>query len=102
MKLHRPGAASLGVKKPTLGVKKPEPAVEPEVADIPDMPIGDLKPLAPVSSKGECAGVPSWVATLSILTTLAALLVIGAVAYFFYLEGVGPDASANAMPFIQG
>ena len=102
MKLHRPGAASLGVKKPTLGVKKPEPAAEPEVADIPDMPIGDLKPLAPVSSKGECAGVPSWVATLSILTTLAALLAIGAVAYFFYLEGVGPDASANAMPFIQG
>ena len=99
LKLHRPGGPS--IKKPTLGVKKPEPAAEPEVADIPDMPVGDLKPLAPVSSKGECAGVPTWVAALSLVTTLAALLAIGAVAYFFYLEGVGPDAGANAMAFIQ-
>ncbi len=101
LKLHRPGLPGAGVKKPTLGVKKAEPAAESEVADIPEMPVGDLKPLAPVSAKDECAGVPKTVAVLSLITTLAALLVIGAVAYFFYLEGCGPDAGANAMPFIH-
>ena len=102
MKLHRPGAA-VGIKKPTLGIKKPE-ATAPEtgdVGDIPDMPIGDLKPLAPVAAQGTCAGVPKGVAVVSMLATLAALLVIGAVVYFLYTEGVGADAGANAMPFIQ-
>lgn len=102
MKLHRPGAA-VGIKKPSLGIKKPE-AAAPEtgdVGDIPDMPIGDLKPLAPVAAQGTCAGVPKGVAVVSMLATLAALLVIGVVVYFLYTEGVGADAGANAMPFIQ-
>jgi len=103
MKLHRPGGPGVGIKKP-LGIKKPEPAAPAapeggEVADIADIP--DIKPLVPTADKAMCGGVPKWVATISILTTLAALLVIGAGIYFLYLEGCGPDAGANAMPFIQ-
>ena len=54
----------------------------------------------PVSNKEQCAGVPKWVATLSFIVTFAALLAVGALVYYFYLEGCGPDAGANAMPFI--
>ena len=105
LKLRKPGGPSIGLKKPpTLGVKSDQPAPAPAdsaIADIPDLPAGGLAPLAPVPQKDQCAGVPSWVAVMSLVTTLAALLVIGAVAYFLYLEGCGPDAGANAMPFIQ-
>ena len=111
MKLHRPGAAGVGIKKPTLGIKKPEAeaSAEPaDIADIPDMPVGDLKPLVPVAEKASCAGVPKGVAIMSMITTLAALLVIGAVVYFTaYREGTCasgegcPTRGANEMPFIH-
>ena len=101
LKLHRPG---IGIKKPTLGLQKkeePAPAQQSaDVQDIPDLPAGDVAPLMPVSDKEQCAGVPKWVATLSFIVTFAALLAVGALVYFFYLEGCGPDAGANAMPFI--
>ena len=100
LKLHRPG---IGIKKPTLGLHKPEtPAAQQpaEVQDIPDIPAGDVAPLMPVSNKEQCAGVPKWVATLSFIVTFAALLAVGALVYYFYREGCGPDAGANAMPFI--
>ena len=113
LKLHRP--SGLGVKRPTLGIKKPgestEPAAAPSDGDVPDMPadmgdVPELKPLAPmdfsaVSASDMSAGVPGWVAALSLVTTIAALLVLGAVVYFLYQEGVGPVAGANEMPFIQ-
>ncbi len=101
LKLQRPG---IGIKKPTLGLQKkeePAPAQQSaDVQDIPDLPAGDVAPLMPVSDKAQCAGVPKWVATLSFIVTFAALLAVGALVYFFYLEGCGPDAGANAMPFI--
>jgi hypothetical protein len=101
LKLQRPG---VGIKKPSLGLaKKEEPtAAQPttDVQDIPDLPMGDVAPLTPTSDKAQCAGVPKWVATLSLVVTFAALLAVGALIYFFYTEGCGPDAGANAMPFI--
>ena len=113
LKLHRP--SGLGVKRPTLGIKKPgestEPAAAPSDGDVPDMPadmgdVPELKPLAPMdfsaaSASDMSAGVPGWVAALSLVTTIAALLVLGVVVYFLYQEGVGPVAGANEMPFIQ-
>lgn len=113
LKLHRP--SGLGVKRPTLGIKKPGesagPAAAPSDGDVPDMPadmgdVPELKPLAPMdfsaaSASDMSAGVPGWVAALSLVTTIAALLVLGAVVYFLYQEGVGPVAGANEMPFIQ-
>ena len=100
LKLQRPG---IGIKKPSLGLpKREEPAAQQsaEVQDIPDLPAGDVAPLMPVSNKEQCAGVPKWVATLSFIVTFAALLAVGALVYYFYVEGCGPDAGANAMPFI--
>ena len=113
LKLHRP--SGLGVKRPTLGIKKPgestEPAAAPSDGDVPDMPsdmgdVPELKPLAPMdfsaaSASDMSAGVPGWVAALSLVTSIAALLVLGAVVYFLWQEGVGPVAGANEMPFIQ-
>ena len=107
LKLHRPGAT---IKKPTLGVKRPGAgdAGDGEVKDLPPGEMGDvpeLTPLTPVdfgeSDKGLSAGVPGWVMTLSLITTLAALAVIGFVAFLLVQEGCGPDAGANAMAFIQ-
>lgn len=108
LKIHRP--SGLGVKRPTLGI--PKKAEEPAAADVPDMQPADmgdvpeLKPLSPVdfaSSRPDdvSAGVPGWVATMSLITTIAALLVLGVVVYFLYIEGVGPGASPNEMPFIE-
>jgi hypothetical protein len=109
LKLHRP--SGLGVKRPTLGIKKPgestEPAAAPSDGDVPDMgDVPELKPLSPMdfsaaSASDMSAGVPGWVAALSLVTTIAALLVLGAVVYFLWQEGVGPVAGANEMPFIQ-
>ena len=113
LKLHRP--SGLGVKRPTLGIKKPGEATElaaaPSDGDVPDMPadmgdVPELKPLAPMdfsaaSASDMSAGVPGWVAALSLVTSIAALLVLGVVVYFLYQEGVGPVAGANEMPFIQ-
>ena len=109
LKLHRP--SGLGVKRPTLGIKKPGEAGA-ETGDVPEMAPADMgdvpeiKPLAPMDfsaapDENMSAGVPGWVAALSLVTTIAALLVLGAVVYFLYMEGVGPVAGANEMPFIQ-
>ena len=109
LKLHRP--SGLGVKRPTLGIKKPgeEPAAEGEVPEMPPADMGDvpeIKPLSPMDFSAAPAenlseGVPGWVAAFSLVTTIAALLVLGAVVYFLYMEGVGPVAGANEMQFIQ-
>ena len=108
LKIHRP--SGLGVKRPTLGIqKKTEEAATGDVPDMQPADMGDvpeLKPLSPMdfsSSQSEdvSAGVPGWVAALSLITTIAALLVLGVVVYFLYSEGVGPGAGPNEMPFIE-
>jgi hypothetical protein len=108
LKLQRP--ASLGIKRPSLGVQKPAlPAAEGDVGDLPALdPVGDipeLKPLSPLDmaapAEQTSAGVPAWVTTLSLVTTLAALLVLGVVMYFLWSEGCGPVAGPNEMPFLQ-
>ena len=112
LKLHRP--SGLGVKRPTLGVKKPDEATgagTPATGDVPELAasevadIPDLKPLAPMDISSApsktSAGVPGWVAALSLVTTIAAMAVLGVVVYYLYMEGVGPSAGANEMPFIQ-
>ena len=109
LKIHRP--SGLGVKRPTLGIpKKTEETAA--TGDVPDMQpadmgdVPDLKPLSPIDfsspqSEDVSAGVPGWVAALSLITTIAALLVLGVVVYFLYSEGVGPGAGPNEMPFIE-
>lgn len=96
LKLHRP---AMGVKPPapTMGAAPAENAV-PDVADIADIP--DLPTLGAESAAGvgaKSAGVPTWVAAMSLVTSIAALLVISTLVYFFCKEGIAPDGQeANA------
>ncbi|MBO7685080.1 MAG: hypothetical protein J6V72_01770, partial [Kiritimatiellae bacterium] len=100
LKLHRPG---IGVKRPTIGAAPAAPA-----GDVPDLPVADLPaagnpapfPLDEPKS-GKSAGVPAWVAALSLITSIAALLAVGCLMWYLWQEGVGPAAGANEMPFIQ-
>ena len=95
LKLHRPG---VGIKRPTI-------AAAPS-GDVADMPVSDLSPvgnLAPVElgDSGQSAGVPAWVAALSLVTSLAALAAVGFLMWHLWQEGVGPVAGGNEMSFIQ-
>ncbi len=114
LKLHRP--SGLGVKRPTLGIKKPEESTGAPTAvadgDVPELgpsdmgDVPELKPLSPMDfsaapAKETSAGVPGWVAAMSLVTTIAALAVVGVVVYFLYMEGVGPGAGANSMQFLE-
>ena len=106
LKIHRP--SGLGVKRPTLGIRKPG---EAPTGDVPEMASGEagdvpeLSPLSPMDfgalAENKSAGVPGWVSAFSLLAGIAALLVIGALVYFLYQEGVGPVAGANEMPFLE-
>lgn len=107
LKIQRPG---VGIKRPTLGIKKDEPAGLEPVADLgatgSDVP--EMKPLAPMDfgpapAKAE-GGVPGFVAALSLVVSIAALVVVGAIMFYLWKEGVATDgapAGANEMQFIQ-
>ena len=101
LKLHRPG---IGIKRPTISTA---PAA-PSGGDVPDMPVADMAPvgnLAPASfaggESGKSAGVPGWVAVMSLITSIAALAAVGFLMWHLWQEGVGPVAGANEMQFIQ-
>ena len=103
LKLHRPG---IGIKRPTMGTAPATPAESG--GDVADMPVADLAPVgnsAPIafsdSGSGKSAGVPSWVAALSLITSIAALAAVGFLMWHLWQEGVGPVAGGNEMPFIQ-
>lgn len=96
LKLHRP---AMGVKPPapTMGAAPAENAVPDvaDIADIPDLPTLGAEPAAGGGAKS--AGVPTWVAAMSLVTSIAALLVISTLVYFFCKEGIAPDGQeANA------
>ena len=100
LKLHRPG---IGVKRPTLGAAPAAPA-----GDVADMPVADMAPVGNPppfalsdSNAGKSAGVPGWVAALSLITSIAALAAVGFLMWHLWQEGVGPTAGDNEMPFIQ-
>ena len=97
LKLHRPG---IGIKRPTIGAA---PAAAD--GDVADMSVADMSPighLAPVGSGDDkVAGVPGWVATLSLITSIAALAAVGFLMWYLWQEGVGPVAGGNEMSFIQ-
>lgn len=112
LKLHRPGG--VGIKRPTMGIGKPQDPSATEAstvvagnADVKDISsVAELNPISPVAMSetgggATVAGVPGWVAVLSLVTTLAALLVAGVVVWYLWQEGVGPSAGANEMQFIQ-
>lgn len=103
LKLHRPG---IGIKRPSLGAAPASSAASD--GDVADMPVADLSPVgnpAPFafndSESGTSAGVPGWIAALSLITSIAALAAVGFLMWHLWQEGVGPVAGGNEMPFIQ-
>ena len=103
LKLHRPG---IGIKRPTISAAPKSAPAASSGGDVADMPVADLPAansfaaLAP-SRSGQSAGVPSWVAALSLITSIAALAAVGFLMWHLWQEGVGPVAGGNEMPFIQ-
>jgi hypothetical protein len=98
LKLHRPG---IGIKRPTIGA-----APDASGGDVPDMPVADMAPvgnLSPIvdSDSGKSAGVSNVVAALSLITSIAALVVVGFLMWQLWQEGVGPVAGGNEMSFIE-
>ncbi len=98
LKLHRPG---IGIKRPTIGA-----APAASGGDVPDMPVADMSPvgnLSPIvdSDSGKSAGVSNVVAALSLITSIAALVVVGFLMWQLWQEGVGPVAGGNEMSFIE-
>lgn len=106
LKLHRPGTA---IKRPSFGASMAAPAAAApadEVKNISDMPASSGLSAIPSDAFSAPAaepssGVPGWVAAISLITTLAALVAVGLLMYYFWMEGVGPQAGANEMQFIQ-
>lgn len=103
LKLHRPG---IGIKRPTIGAAPKAAAPAASGGDVADLPVSDLSPVgnfAPVASSGsgQSAGVPAWVAALSLITSIAALAAVGFLMWHLWQEGVGPVADGNEMSFIQ-
>ncbi len=65
-------------------------------------PVGNLGPVGfSAPDAGKSAGVPSWVAVLSLITSIAALVAVGVLMWYLWQEGVGPVAGGNEMQFIQ-
>jgi len=101
LKLHRPG---IGIKRPTIGTA---PAAGP-TGDVQDMQVADMAPVGNIvsdafadSGSQTSAGVPGWVAALSLITSIAALAAVAFLMWHLWQEGVGPVAGGNEMPFIQ-
>ena len=107
LKLHRP---TMGISRPTLGVNRGQakPAAPAADGDVPELSVAELQtvanlasPMQTASGGATSAGVPGWVAALSLVTSLAALVAVGALMWYLWQEGVGPAAGANEMPFIE-
>ena len=105
LKLQRPGG---GLKRPSLGAPTMAPAAGDGVADMSSSDVGDIPDIAPMDmgavqeeapSSGS-AGVPGWLMAITMVASLAALLVLGAVFYFLFTEGCAPVAGDNYTAFI--
>ena len=104
LKLRRPGM-SLSPKRPTLGggdLNGPSGAEAADgVGDLPELQPLDVADLGggdvPASTS---AGVPGWLLAMTTITSIAAMLVLGAVFYFLFMEGCAPVAGDNYTAFI--
>ena len=107
LKLQRPG-----FKRPTVsGLRRPGDTAAPtapaadgatgDVADIPVADIPDIKPIPTVAAEqedddsGKVAGAPTWLNVMTVITGLAALVVIGFCTWTLFREAVGPAAGPN-------
>ena len=100
--LRAPGATAAAV--PAEDFAAPQVADMDSVADIPAVAdIPEIKPrsaaeMAPAAGGSESvAGAPAWLNVVTLVTGLAALVVIGLCTWSLYSQAVGPEAGPNGL-----
>ena len=99
--LKLPRSGGIGIKPPTLGLGRPAGAAVPDVGgDVPDL--GAVPAFDAAAPRAEGLGVPKWVAALSLVASLAALLVMGCLLFNLVEEARhATGAGANEMAFLE-
>ena len=99
--LKLPRSGGIGIKPPTLGLGSPAGADVPDMGgDVPDL--GAVPAFDAAAPRAEGLGVPKWVAALSLVASLAALLVMGCLLFNLVEEARhATGAGANEMAFLE-
>ena len=99
--LKLPRSGGIGIKPPTLGLGSPAGAdVSDMGGDVPDL--GAVPAFDAAAPRAEGLGVPKWVAALSLVASLAALLVMGCLLCNLVEEARhATGAGANEMAFLE-
>ena len=99
--LRLPRSGGIGIKPPTLGLGSPAGAdVSDMGGDVPDL--GAVPAFDAAAPRAEGLGVPKWVAALSLVVSLAALLVMGCLLFNLVEEARhATGAGANETAFLE-
>ena len=99
--LKLPRSGGIGIMPPTLGLGSPAGADVPDMGgDVPDL--GAVPAFDAATPRAEGLGVPKWVAALSLVASLAALLVMGCLLFNLVEEARhATGAGANEMAFLE-
>ena len=99
--LRLPRSGGIGIKPPTLGLGSPAGADVSEMGgDVPDL--GAVPAFDAAAPRAEGLGVPKWVAALSLVASLAALLVMGCLLFNLLEEARhATGAGANETAFLE-
>ena len=99
--LKLPRSGGIGIKPPTLGLGSPAGADVPDMGgDVPDL--GAVPAFDAAAPRAEGLGVPKWVAALSLVASLAALLVMGCLLFNLVEEARhATGAGANETAFLE-
>lgn len=99
--LRLPRTGGIGIKPPTLGLGSPAGADVSEMGGgVPDL--GAVPAFDAAAPRAEGLGVPKWVAALSLVASLAALLVMGCLLFNLVEEARhATGAGANETAFLE-
>lgn len=99
--LRLPRSGGIGIKPPTLGLGSPAGAdVSDMGGDVPDL--GAVPAFDAAAPRAEGLGVPKWVAALSLVASLAALLVMGCLLFNLVEEARhATGTGANETAFLE-
>lgn len=99
--LRLPRSGGIGIKPPTLGLGSPAGTdVSDMGGDVPDL--GAVPAFDVAAPRAEGLGVPKWVAALSLVASLAALLVMGCLLFNLVEEARhATGAGANETAFLE-
>jgi len=95
LKLTRPGGM---LKRPTLGASD---GVADLSGDVPELKPLDATDFGAAVPEAASSDVPGWLLAITTITSLAALLVLGAVFYFLFTEGCAPVSGENYTAFMS-